>query len=66
MFNIILKNLREEKGWSQNELAGQVYCSQSAIASFELGYRKPSIDTLKRIAMALNVSTDCLLGIDKR
>jgi transcriptional regulator with XRE-family HTH domain len=34
----------------------------SAISHFETGRRKPSFDNLKRLADALRVSTDYLLG----
>ncbi len=34
----------------------------SSIAHFETGSRKPSFDTLRRLANALDVTTDYLLG----
>jgi transcriptional regulator with XRE-family HTH domain len=34
----------------------------SSIAHFEAGARKPSFDTLRRLASALEVTTDYLLG----
>ncbi len=34
----------------------------SSIAHFETGSRKPSFDTLRRLATALEVTTDYLLG----
>ena len=34
----------------------------SSIAHFEAGSRKPSFDTLRRLATALEVTTDYLLG----
>jgi transcriptional regulator with XRE-family HTH domain len=34
----------------------------SSIAHFETGSRKPSFDTLKKLANALEVTTDYLLG----
>jgi transcriptional regulator with XRE-family HTH domain len=51
---------RQEKGLSQRELAEIVGTTQSAIARLERGGRPPRIDTLLRIADAL----DCDLVVD--
>src|SRR5437764_15432326 len=53
---------RQEKGLSQRELAELVGTTQSAIARLERGGRPPRIDTLLRIADAL----DCELGGELR
>lgn len=51
---------RKELDFSQAELAGLVGTTQSAIARLESGGRPPRIDTLLRIADAL----DCDLLVD--
>jgi transcriptional regulator with XRE-family HTH domain len=51
---------RQAKGLSQRELAEIVGTTQSAIARLERGGRPPRIDTLLRIADAL----DCELVVD--
>ena len=51
---------RVERGLSQRELAELVGTTQSAIARLERGGRPPRIDTLLRIAEAL----DCELVVD--
>lgn len=51
---------RVEHGLSQTELALRAGISQSAIARLERGGRPPRIDTLLRIAEAL----DCELVVD--
>lgn len=51
---------RLERGLSQRELAELVGTTQSAIARLERGGRPPRIDTLLRIADAL----DCELVVD--
>ena len=51
---------RQEKGFSQRELAEIVGTTQSAIARLERGGRPPRIDTLLRIADAL----ECDLVVD--
>jgi len=53
---------RQERGLSQRELAELVGTTQSAIARLERGGRPPRIDTLLRIADAL----DCELVVELR
>ena len=53
---------RQARGLSQKELAGLVGTTQSAIARLESGGRPPRIDTLMRIANAL----DCELVVQLR
>ena len=53
---------RAERGLSQRELAELTGTTQSAIARLERGGRPPRIDTLLRIADAL----DCDLAVELR
>ena len=57
-----LKIARAMRQWNQNELAEKANLPSSSIAHFEIGSRKPSFDNLRRLAIALNVTTDYLLG----
>ena len=57
-----LKAARALRGWTQAELAERAGLPPTSIAHFESGSRKPSFDTLRRLAAALDVSTDYLLG----
>ena len=57
-----LKEMRERRGWSQAELAQKSRLQPTAISHFETGGRSPSFDNLRRLADALNVSTDYLIG----
>ncbi len=57
-----LKSMRETRGWSQEELATKARLQATAISHFETGGRSPSFDNLKKLADALNVSSDYLLG----
>ena len=50
------------RGMSQVELAKAAGLPPSSIAHFEGGTRKPSFDNLRKLATALNVTTDYLLG----
>ena len=57
-----LRAAREMRDLNQGELARPAGLQASAISHFETGARKPSFDNLKRLADALKVTTDYLLG----
>ncbi|MBA3670225.1 MAG: helix-turn-helix transcriptional regulator [Sphingomonas sp.] len=57
-----LKAARDKRELSQGDLAKAAKLPASSISHFESGARKPSFDNLKRLATALNVSTDFLVG----
>ena len=57
-----LRTAREKRGLSQGDLANRARFQASAISHFETGTRKPSFDNLRRLADALEVTTDYLLG----
>ncbi|MGB9780652.1 helix-turn-helix domain-containing protein [Caldanaerobacter sp.] len=57
-----IKDLRAEKGISQNELAKALGLTQQAISAYENGLREPDLETLQKIADFFNVSIDYLLG----
>ena len=57
-----LKNAREKRNLTQNELGKMSNLPPSSIAHFETGSRKPSLANLRRLAIALEVTTDYLLG----
>jgi len=62
LFRERLKAARDLRKWSQSDLASRAEMPPSSIAHFETGSRKPSFDTLRRLANALEVTTDYLLG----
>lgn len=47
--------LREQRGWSQTELARAAGMTQSAVARFERGGTVPTLPVLERLAQALDV-----------
>ena len=57
-----LKEVRELRGLNQAELAKKAGMQATAISHFETGGRAPSFDNLRRLADALNVATDYLIG----
>jgi transcriptional regulator with XRE-family HTH domain len=64
-FPELLRKTREGKGLSQSELAQKAGLQPSAISHFESGRRAPAFDNLKRLADALSVTIDFLLGRSK-
>jgi len=58
-----LKELRSEKGWTQQKLAEKTGLSFNAITKIEQGLAKhPTLKTLIKIADAFGVSLDGLVG----
>lgn len=57
-----LRELREEKGLSQAEVAQAIGGTQSNLAKWEKGTVQPSADFVRKLAEFFNVSTDYLLG----
>lgn len=53
-----LREIRERRGFSQNELAEMTDLTQGAISKFESGRTNPNTRTIKIIANALNVTYD--------
>lgn len=62
VFQERLRKARELRQLNQVELAAKARLQPSAISHFETGTRQPSFDNLRRLADALTVSIDYLLG----
>lgn len=62
IFKERLLKARELRGLNQTNLAAKAGLPPSSVSHFESGARKPSFDNLKRLATALVVTTDYLLG----
>lgn len=60
-----LRELRMQKGLSQEELAKRLGLSNSAISMYERGSRKPSLELLETLQEFFNVDIAYLLGQDK-
>ena len=56
-----IKNLREEFGMTQQELADKIDGAKSTIAMYEKGDRKPSLEVLVKLSEIFNCSTDYIL-----
>ena len=63
VFKDRLRTARETlREMTQADLARAIGLPPSSIAHFESGARKPSFDNLRKLANALNVTTDYLVG----
>lgn len=61
-FNEKLKELRQQKGITQEELAKALYVSRTAISKWESGRGYPNIDSMRAIAKFFLISLDELLS----
>ncbi|HHX18481.1 MAG TPA: helix-turn-helix transcriptional regulator [Clostridium sp.] len=61
-FSTMIKQLREEKGLSQKDVAEYLGITRQAIASYELAKREPDYEILYKLADFFGVSADYLLG----
>ena len=66
MFGDIVKQLRKEKGLSQEELGKEFNISGPAVSKWESGQTEPDNITLIKVAIFFGVSTDYLLGKEKK
>ena len=58
------KSLRKNLNLSQADVAKQLGITQQAYANYERGVREADYNTLNKLAVIFNVSTDYLLGRD--
>ena len=63
-FSIILKELREEKGLGQVELAKALSVSKGIISLWENGLREPKLSNLIILSKFFSVSIDYLAGLE--
>lgn len=63
-FSIILKELREEKGLGQVELAKALSVSKGIISLWENGLREPKLSNLIILSEFFSVSIDYLAGLE--
>ena len=56
-----LSAARKEKGFTQKELARQVGLHVAQIRRYEAGSSQPTLEVIRKLAIALSVSADMLL-----
>lgn len=62
---IRLKNLREYRDLTQEQIAKYLHCSQSAYSRIESGKQDIPTSFLKKLAKLYGVTTDYILEMDK-
>lgn len=60
-----LKFIREAKNLTQFELADKAEINRVQYRKYELGINVPSVEKLKKLCIALEVSADWILGLPK-
>lgn len=63
-FSERITDIMNERHITQKQLAEMANVTESAMSYYVKGGRTPRIDILSRLAAALNVTTDYLLGVD--
>ena len=58
---IAIRRYREQKGWTQAELAKLCSVRPSTVGMWEIGERKPDIIMLKKLAQIFDCTADELL-----
>ena len=58
----ILKQLREKRDWTQEQLAERLLVTRQAVSRWESGETQPNTDTLKLLSREFDVSINTLLG----
>jgi len=64
MFGSILKNLRLQKGLSQEKIAEELYVVRQTVSKWENHRSSPGTEQLIRLAAIFDVSIEQLLGVD--
>lgn len=59
-----LKDIRVEKGLTQKEIASKVDIATTTYASYEQGWRNPTVENAKRIASVLNFDWTIFFNIN--
>lgn len=59
-----IRELRNQAGLTQKELAEKLYKSESAVRMWELGKSEPDLLSVNALAEIFNVSADTILGTD--
>jgi len=57
-----LRQLREERGWSQEEFADRAGLHRTYVSAVERGVRNSTLSVIERLAKALGVSLAEMLG----
>ena len=62
VIKVKLRELREQKGVTQKEVATAIGCTSTVYSRYERGEREPDISTLCSLADYFKVSIDSIIG----
>ena len=65
-FSENLKAIRVKRGLTQKEVAENIGVAKSTYSLYESGNREPNVQMIKKIATALSISADELLGVEEQ
>ena len=66
-FGQVIRRLRQERGWSQEQLGFEAGVDRNYISLIELGKNSPSLKMLSRLSAAFDVApSDLLLAAEAR
>ncbi|CAM2977729.1 helix-turn-helix transcriptional regulator [Paenibacillus sediminis] len=57
-----IAELREQRGWTQEEVASLIGITRAALSHYEKNRRKPDFEVLNKLADLFKVSIDYLIG----
>ena len=64
MYGDRIKELREERGWSQHELANKLHCNPRTIGKYEQELLDLRTGNLIALCHIFQVSSDYILGLE--
>ena len=64
MYGKRLRDLRQERGLTQKQLAEMLCITQSTVGKYEREELQPNVDIILKICATLEISSDYLLGIE--
>jgi transcriptional regulator with XRE-family HTH domain len=56
-----IKQLRQEKNWTQQEMADMLFVTRQTVSNWENGKALPDVETLLQIAEKLNIDVNDLV-----
>lgn len=65
MLSEMIKELREDAGFSQSQLAKKLDVTRSSVNAWKMGLSTPTTHYIVELAKLFHVSTDYILGLDK-
>jgi len=66
-FDVRLAELRKQRGLTQEALANKIEITKTQVYRYESGQSQPTLEVIKKIAIALSVTTDELIfEVDER